>query len=394
MLAKRIEDLRAADFTDLVQDEVAESLTLEFKREIPGTTAGENVKILRGITALANTSGGDLLYGIEEDDSVAVAIPGLPSSGIGAQIQRIENLLRQGVDPPLMGAQIQPIDIGNDRCVLIVRVPKSWAGPHRVTSGGSAHFYGRNSKESYPLEVAALRAAFGQSELLLERAEGFLAERTMRLVNRETVRPVHDDGALLALHILPLASFAPGSNVNVWPLSGDRTRDFLPLGMEIGCVDPTFEGFVLFEARRGPSTGYCHVHRSGCIEIASILRPGGFENDPVKRWMLSPWIEQVAVLNTERFTGALEKYNVAAPFIAALTLIGAEQYALDVEGAPFRGNHQKLGVKLLRLPPIYMETRPADASAIWRPVLDRIYNAFGQEGSPFWRDGAWTARRT
>src|SRR5882762_10440018 len=152
MLAKNLEDLRADDLHALVEGGIAESANLEFKAEIPESAGGGSVKILREITALANTNGGDLLFGVAEQDSVAAQVVGLAGAGVGAQIQRIENLLREGVDPALRGVRFKPVDIGNERVVLVVRVPKSWSAPHRVTANGHTQFYGRNAKECYPLD--------------------------------------------------------------------------------------------------------------------------------------------------------------------------------------------------------------------------------------------------
>jgi len=110
MLAKNLEDLRADDLHALVEGGIAESANLEFKAEIPESAGGGSVKILREITALANTNGGDLLFGVAEQDSVAAQVVGLAGAGVGAQIQRIENLLREGVDPALRGVRFKPVE--------------------------------------------------------------------------------------------------------------------------------------------------------------------------------------------------------------------------------------------------------------------------------------------
>jgi hypothetical protein len=395
MLPKPLDALTIADFEELVRADVGESTTLEFKRELPGSGDGGNVKILREITALANTYGGDLLYGIEERDSIAVAVPGIPNTGMGEQVLRIESLLRQGVEPPLVDVQIRPVDIDDARCVLVLRVRKAWSGPHRVTSKGHAHFYGRNSKESFPMDVTALRAAFGQSELVVERAERFRSERVQRLLNQRAVVRQLFDGALLALHVVPIASFAAGSSTNLWPPSDKRLQHFYPEKAGVSCADPTFEGFVLFDDRRGPSTAYCHVYRTGCVELVHVLRPVEMLPSSHKYWIVSPWVEQFAILNTERYTAVLENYGVSGPFLVGLSLIGAQSYALDVERAPapYMGSSATLGREWLQIQSIYMEQGVPDASAIWRPFIDRIYNAFRREGSPYWKDDKWIARR-
>jgi hypothetical protein len=73
-------------------------------------------------------------------------------------------------------------------------------------------------------------------------------------------------------------------------------------------------------------------------------------------------------------------------------LIGASRYRLDVEG-PMMQQRTRLDMDLLELPSVYLESEQYDAPSLWKQPLDRLYNAFGRNGSPFWRDGAWTARR-
>ncbi len=393
MLAKSLENLAALDLQALVDDGVAESVTLEFKREIPEAAGGGSVKILREITALANTNGGDLIYGVAEQDSVAAEIAGIDAATLGAQQQRIENLLRDGVDPPLRGVRFQPVGLATEgRAALVVRVPKSWSGPHRVTTGGHAHFYGRNAKESYPLDVAALHESFGASDAMFARAHAFQTDRIIQLSNRQTVRPLERDGALLVYHMLPLASFAPASRINLWPPDAERFARFTPALVNVSNQDPTFEGFVLFTQRRRDSVAYCHVHRSGCIEVACVLGPIGEGDDPREYWIESPWIEQFAIFNTERFAESLNHYGVSLPYLAALKIIGGTDYRLNVQGPNFQ-DQTRLGRGVLELPPAQIESTQFDSASLWKDSLDRLYNAFGREGSPFWRDGRWTARR-
>ena len=68
MIAKNLTDIRTEDIEALIANAASESTTLEFKRDLPGGTDDAKREFLADISALANTSGGDLLYGIEEQD--------------------------------------------------------------------------------------------------------------------------------------------------------------------------------------------------------------------------------------------------------------------------------------------------------------------------------------
>ena len=64
--AKRPSEIELEDIQSLVEDEVQEGKRLEYKRDLPGTSADEKAEFLRDVSAFANASGGYLIYGIED----------------------------------------------------------------------------------------------------------------------------------------------------------------------------------------------------------------------------------------------------------------------------------------------------------------------------------------
>jgi predicted HTH transcriptional regulator len=77
MISKNLADISAADIQELIDNAVCETTTLEFKQELPGGGDDAKREFLADVSALANTSGGDLLYGVEEDNGCASAISGI-----------------------------------------------------------------------------------------------------------------------------------------------------------------------------------------------------------------------------------------------------------------------------------------------------------------------------
>src|SRR4051812_34677712 len=59
-----------------------EGRQIEYKRQLPGNSRDEGIEFLKDVTAMANTHGGDILYGVGEGkdaggNTVAVAIDGV-----------------------------------------------------------------------------------------------------------------------------------------------------------------------------------------------------------------------------------------------------------------------------------------------------------------------------
>ena len=78
MIPKPINNVAAADIDDLVRNKVPETRTIEYKRELPGSTDSDKREFLADVSSFANTAGGDLLFGVAE-------MEGLPTKVIGVQ---------------------------------------------------------------------------------------------------------------------------------------------------------------------------------------------------------------------------------------------------------------------------------------------------------------------
>jgi hypothetical protein len=118
-----------------VEARIPEGTYLDLKRELPRMPDGGRHEFLADVSAFANSSGGDLVYGIEEDGegraSAIVPQPGNPDE----EALRLQDVLMHGIEPRVPGIQIQPIGVAGG-FVLAIRVPQSCrrAGPVLIGS--------------------------------------------------------------------------------------------------------------------------------------------------------------------------------------------------------------------------------------------------------------------
>jgi predicted HTH transcriptional regulator len=147
MLARALPDLAEADLLLLVTNSVAEGRDLEYKRDWPGNSDDDRKEFLADVSSLANAQGGDLVFGVEDADGIATAIPGVDPTNQDAAILRLENILRDGIEPRL-SVRVHWILLSNGRGALVIRVPGSLAAPHRVIFKNSGRFFNRNSRGS------------------------------------------------------------------------------------------------------------------------------------------------------------------------------------------------------------------------------------------------------
>jgi predicted HTH transcriptional regulator len=67
---------------------ITENETLEFKKQSYGGSDGDRRELCKDVSALANSTGGDIILGVEETDGVASSIVGLKDVDVGGEIQR------------------------------------------------------------------------------------------------------------------------------------------------------------------------------------------------------------------------------------------------------------------------------------------------------------------
>lgn len=78
---------------DLVANQRAEGLQLEFKQELNFSKDGKD-EFLKDLSAMANASGGLILYGISEDDGCAGELVGLDIENDDAYLLRINGMIQ------------------------------------------------------------------------------------------------------------------------------------------------------------------------------------------------------------------------------------------------------------------------------------------------------------
>src|SRR5258708_28643064 len=70
VLNKSLESIQESDLQALVDNQVTERKTTEYKEALPGNADGDKKEFLADVSSFANASGGDLIYGIKEQSGV------------------------------------------------------------------------------------------------------------------------------------------------------------------------------------------------------------------------------------------------------------------------------------------------------------------------------------
>lgn len=176
--SKPIDAWSEATFHQVVADAQQESLTLEFKRSLSLTTPQAKQETAKDISAMANSAGGWILYGIAEKANAAginVATTVMPISGPANLVQQLEDVVYGNV-VPRPHFRVKDYAAAAGGVLIAVRVEPSSDALHQVTGDGC--FYRRTDKAARPMLEPEVSQAY---ELIHRRRTGMRAMLEQRL---------------------------------------------------------------------------------------------------------------------------------------------------------------------------------------------------------------------
>lgn len=161
-----IRDVSYEDVLQFCELRLAEGTQVDYKRELPKDLA-------KTLSAFANTMGGLILVGVDEDDE---SKPILPLSGFSAGrgfAERVYDISQHGLTPGLMPEVSNLLSIPEDpqKFVAVIRVPQSTLSPHAITNG--TRVYTRTGSISKPEGSADI----ARIESLLQRRHALVLSR-------------------------------------------------------------------------------------------------------------------------------------------------------------------------------------------------------------------------
>jgi len=170
MISIGLSDVTEDDLLALIANEVSEGRSVEYKRELPKGNDEGKKEFLADASSFANTAGGDLIFGIEEEKGLPINIVGIEIADMDLELRRLDSILASGINPRIK-YELRAIHLKNGNDAVILRTQRSWLAPHRVVFKGNDRFYGRNSAGKYSLDVTELRTAFNLSGTVNELYE-------------------------------------------------------------------------------------------------------------------------------------------------------------------------------------------------------------------------------
>jgi hypothetical protein len=149
---------------------IGEGPSVEYKRQLPGTTIESKRKVLKTVTAFANQDGGHILFGMNPDE---VTVVGLEDAEFKDVRDRLGQLIRGNVVPPDPDYTIQSAYI-DGKLVVGLEVRPGPGRPYGLQfQDRSVEFYVRRGSSTYAATQAEVRALAQPAQSVVPRLHGF-----------------------------------------------------------------------------------------------------------------------------------------------------------------------------------------------------------------------------
>jgi hypothetical protein len=142
---------------ELIQNRVPEGLQLEFKEknsaDKPELDNGDKKTIAKAVTALANSGGGTLVFGLRtaKVGDVDVAAELKPICQLESCRTEVEFVCHTNVSPEIAGLQVKGLSTADDLGVIVCIVPASERRPHMCTAQRVHSYYRRTFQGNVPM---------------------------------------------------------------------------------------------------------------------------------------------------------------------------------------------------------------------------------------------------
>lgn len=381
MLLQPIDQLDGSLLQRLCDDKCPESQTLEFKRELPGNSDKEKHELCKDVAALANTEGGDLVYGIEEKAGAAGSIYPIAAESSDAAMRRIAQVLDAGIEPRIQGIKMRNVDVTSGYS-LVVRVPTSFDGPHCIRTNNSRRFVMRNGTNITDMSFDQLRGAFDRTATFAERARRFIADRLQSIAERKTTAPLQS-GPHWVVHLVPVAGLAGRKVVDLRSIYARTFTEFLDKDWGGGTRTFNFDGLLLHPGgwQDDGYYAYNHIFRTGAVEGAQV---GGTTRE------VSPGIEKSIVWSLDmskffyhsvkRFLASAKTWGFAGPAVLSVAVLNVKGFELGIGGSFHQFSRATADRPHLIPPDLWIEDIDSlNIDEAVRPLLDNLWQAFGTE---------------
>lgn len=301
------ESITLETLQDLVDSRTLEGLQLEYKQEV-----GNLVSLAEEMCAFANTSGGDLFIGIEEDNGAASRLVGVNCPDIDREILRYSNGIIGNTDPALTNLNIRALELQNGNYIFHLRINRSFSRPHMITANNK--FSIRVGNQKMAAGVPEIRRLFNGTQDFQNNYERFRARRFEKALNIYNLPT-----PAVILHYVPLSAFEINNQL---PVVDNLQRLQVPVFTYTG-ANPVINVDGVLNRAREPHAGFTQIFRNGIIELGTsvVFRRNDHGQGHSIEFLLEHFSQQLTS-NLERQMHNFSVLGMSNPFYLIVNMVG------------------------------------------------------------------------
>lgn len=363
IFSKKIDDITKDDLESLIAEQERENIQLDYKKAINPSTGGKH-DLIRHTVGMANTEGGYIIFGIEEnkENGIPVNLLGItPSVGNQKVDEWVENVINPHISPRVV-VKIKTIPIDSDKIVLILWVPESSRRPHMSTFEDDFRIYRRYNTQTLPASEGEIREMYMRSSKTEKKLEDFINKKNLTdtssnefamTINSKSLIPkiegvVPDELPFVLLSACPrfieeridISSDQIGKTIQKNFQTIIENHNITLIKPRDSALDSNSITYSLSNSMQGNMLEYLEVQRNGFVEQGMTFRV--IRSNEQKKFFLNLGRTTVAIWVFIKFVKALyEETNYFDEFSVFLSIRNLNQlslngfYGLSKDGTPW-----------------------------------------------------------